>query len=584
MTEEDNSRQTIEEALFELSTEARDLYLDKTVPVLSSRPSPLTFYREFVSSNKPVIIRNSLKHWKALQKWDAQYFRKVGVGDVEVTVAVTPNGLADAVAEDKFVMPEERRMTFSEFLDILEEPEKHNGIFYIQKQNSNLTEEFAHIINDVEREIPWGTEAFGESPDAVNFWMGDGRAVTSMHRDHYENLYCVVRGWKTFILIPPTDIPYIPYDDYQPAVFKETDDGKFDIVVTENSEKVPWISIDPLNPDLVRYPDYAKARPIEVTVKEGEILYLPSLWFHHVRQSHGCIAESLLSLAWVVISNVATLLVRYMMAVRHLNPVKLIRDKQKRIYYTDAHGVVPVYPRWSERLVNLVISDNRRYRNILQWVQRNLPNHSITNFTSSWHDGIVLCSLLEALQPGVCPGSGHLKHHNRVNNCRLGIRLATQSLGLPQDMILPEEMAIADKTTELKILKYVSMIKWAAENKAFTNEMKNEMTCAKKMTSCVAKGSGLEAGIIGKKMRFTLLVTDVVGMFHLNIDIKGPKNEIYNETIISLRQSSDLHQDNSSTALIKDRNPNPSIDERVMEFHRRWIWQQLRTVEEYKTF
>lgn len=26
------------------------------------------------------------------------------------------------------------------------------------------------------------------------------------------------------------------------------------------------------------------------SVKAGEMLYLPSLWFHHVQQSHGCVA------------------------------------------------------------------------------------------------------------------------------------------------------------------------------------------------------------------------------------------------------------------------------------------------------
>ena len=54
--------------------------------------------------------------------------------------------------------------------------------------------------------------------------------------------------------------------------------------------KVPWIAVDPLNPDLKTFPDFAHARSITVTVKAGEVLYLPSLWFHHVRQTHGCIA------------------------------------------------------------------------------------------------------------------------------------------------------------------------------------------------------------------------------------------------------------------------------------------------------
>ena len=88
-------------------------------------------------------------------------FYREQIGDLEVTVTVTPNGYADAVTGGKFVMPEERRMTISKFLDILDNPSSANGVFYIQKQNSNLTDEFSVLLKDVDAEITWGTEAFG---------------------------------------------------------------------------------------------------------------------------------------------------------------------------------------------------------------------------------------------------------------------------------------------------------------------------------------------------------------------------------------------------------------------------------------
>nr|XP_022340537.1 jmjC domain-containing protein 7-like isoform X2 [Crassostrea virginica] len=268
---------TLDEAVEQLALEARE-----------SPPSALTFYREYVSPNKPVVVQNGLEHWPALKKWTPGYLRE-RIGGCEVTVAVTPNGYADAVTDGKFVMPEERRMTMADFLDILDHPNQQSGIFYIQKQNSNFTDEFEEIVDDVESDIQWGTEAFGSQPDAVNFWMGDTRAVTSMHKDPYENLYCVVRGWKKFLLIPPTDAGFVPYETYQAAKFIERD-GEFHIEDDEETDRVPWIAVNPLDPDLVKYPDFGKARGMEVTVKEGEILYLPSLWYHHVRQSHGCIA------------------------------------------------------------------------------------------------------------------------------------------------------------------------------------------------------------------------------------------------------------------------------------------------------
>lgn len=118
--------------------------------------SPLAFYRSFVSSNQPVLIRNACRHWPALKKWNKQYFRYIPstffpvpapnhvsksalinfaffrnkLGEKEAFVAVTPNGYADAVTFDPetekeyFVMPEEKKMKFSQFLDILDNPKE----------------------------------------------------------------------------------------------------------------------------------------------------------------------------------------------------------------------------------------------------------------------------------------------------------------------------------------------------------------------------------------------------------------------------------------------------------------------------
>ncbi|XP_062509764.1 bifunctional peptidase and (3S)-lysyl hydroxylase Jmjd7-like [Corticium candelabrum] len=267
--------------------EARELCFQNEINVLELPPSSLCFYRDWVAPNRPLIIKNALGHWRALSKWTNDYLRDQ-IGGKEVTVSVTPNGYADSVVGDRFVMPEERRMKFVDFLDIMRHPTRHSGVFYIQKQNSNFSEEFKELLSDAELHIPWVTDALGRWPDAVNMWMGDSRAVTSMHKDHYENIYCVVKGEKQFILHPPTDAPFIPYDWYLQGRYKEVG-GKFDII-SEPGEKVPWICIDPLSDLSSSHRLYKVVKPIVCTVRAGEMLYLPSLWFHHVRQSHACIA------------------------------------------------------------------------------------------------------------------------------------------------------------------------------------------------------------------------------------------------------------------------------------------------------
>jgi peptidyl-lysine (3S)-dioxygenase / protease len=43
--------------------------------------------------------------------------------------------------------------------------------------------------------------------------------------------------------------------------------------------------VDPDHPDLGRHPNFAQTLPLHVTVRAGETLYIPALFYHHVRQS-----------------------------------------------------------------------------------------------------------------------------------------------------------------------------------------------------------------------------------------------------------------------------------------------------------
>lgn len=130
-------------------------------------------------------------------------------------------------------------------------------------------------------QLSFASECFGSKPDAINFWAGPDDAVTSLHKDHYENIYAVIKGTKKFTLLPPTDAPWLYEQLYRTGTYQQRADGTFDIELTD--EKRPWIPVDPGCPD-PRYPLFEKASPLEVTVSAGDVLYLPSLWYHKVEQ------------------------------------------------------------------------------------------------------------------------------------------------------------------------------------------------------------------------------------------------------------------------------------------------------------
>lgn len=196
-------------------------------------------------------------------------------------------------------------------------------VLYYSRQNDCLRKELAplwewepspyHDAYVFPRSLDWAEQAFfgtttGNSPrgpDAVNLWMGDERATSAMHKDHYENLFYVLSGEKVFSLCPPADAPFLYEQQVTSGHFRaETDEDngeqcwKVVLDQTERSPKDPtrqissyskvhWIAADPFRRDIKDdFPLLHYAHPVpQVSVKAGEMLYLPSLWFHRVTQT-----------------------------------------------------------------------------------------------------------------------------------------------------------------------------------------------------------------------------------------------------------------------------------------------------------
>eukprot|EP01135_Chromosphaera_perkinsii_P009287 Nk52_evm39s1705 gene=Nk52_evmTU39s1705 len=325
----EREREHILRCIDRLCEDARLLYLPtRQVEVLEIPPSPLEFYREYVSQNRPVVVRNAINHWPALEKWNMEYLKRK-IGGNSVTVALTPNGYADAVIEEEergvkekgekkektkcFVLPEERCVRVEQVLDYLCEEEEQKGretregggdrpVYYVQHQNGNFCTEFSSLSGDIdEGGVGFAREAFGggkedgqgHALDAINMWIGSSRAVSSMHKDPYENIYCVVSGEKTFTLIPPNEIAYLHYEMCAVEKYTYPEHEEFPTsnkgvtrVPVEGMEPIPWIPLDPDDPDYEQYPEFRKAHPISCTIGKGDLLYLPALWFHKVAQ-HG---------------------------------------------------------------------------------------------------------------------------------------------------------------------------------------------------------------------------------------------------------------------------------------------------------
>jgi len=238
------------------------------------RPTPVQFLRDFVLPNKPCVVTGLMDDWPAMRRWNDDYMRE-RLGDKQVSINVTPNGRGDAVTADGyFAMPEERSMRFDEFLIKLRDNSAGDEVVYLSSQNDNLRQEIGDaLLQDVPPSIPFVDEALGHTPDAVNLWMGDSRALTTLHKDHYENIYCVIHGCKRFTLYPPAALPLLYPAQCTPKSYRKTasgwtlEDSKYD----EPGSTRPWITADPEAGPNEKCPLFRHAIATKVDVCRGEV-------------------------------------------------------------------------------------------------------------------------------------------------------------------------------------------------------------------------------------------------------------------------------------------------------------------------
>ena len=100
---------------------------------------------------------------------------------------------------------------------------------------------------------------------------------------------------------------------------------------------------------------------------------------------------------------------------------------------------------------------------LLAWVNTQIPDQHITNFTTNWNSGIALCALVDRIQPGLCPHYATLNVSKGENNCQLGMDIAEEKLNIPT---LMEASDLNNKDVdELSVMTYVSYFFKPANNR-----------------------------------------------------------------------------------------------------------------------
>ncbi len=205
---------------------------------------------EYVNKNKPVILTDAAKKWPAVGKWTPDFF-KTHYGHISKEV----NG---------------RVISLSEQIDLIlrSTPEAPAPYPY----NLEVEDHFPELMHDMQPQLVFGKMDRGLSPLMPRvlmhgtpihevFFGGNGSSFPFVHYDalFLHTQITQIYGDKEFVLYHPDDSPYL--------------------YPSEINEKFSQVT-NVFDPDLKKFPLFAKATPYRETLRAGETIYFPCGWWH----------------------------------------------------------------------------------------------------------------------------------------------------------------------------------------------------------------------------------------------------------------------------------------------------------------
>lgn len=211
------------------------------------------FARQYLYANKPVIITDAIRNWKALCKWTPDFFR-ARYGSKEVTI-------------------DDKRYKVAEFIELVLQSNKDHPAPYLR--NQVIARLFPDQLQDIDLHLKYCT------PNWLNGRFFRASTNQIMHRCSAAEIYIGGEG---------ASFPCLHFDGMHTHAFINQIFGRKQFIAyspdqTSNmypSDQFPNISNVPNveQPDLTKFPLLANTVPIKFFLEPGETLFIPSGWWH----------------------------------------------------------------------------------------------------------------------------------------------------------------------------------------------------------------------------------------------------------------------------------------------------------------
>ena len=225
-------------------------------------PSYAEFVGEFLHPRKPLVITGTLEKWKARSQWTPAFFKE-RFGDVALHVENQPYTLGGFLPH----RDDGKALTLGEFIDLVLASTEENPAPYLRNVH---IDKFLPELNDDLQPLPeyfqpnWLAGPLAQPLDSRlhggRFELYIGGAGGKFPVLHFDTWYIhtflsQIYGVKRYTLFAPDQTPFLYARGNQSRVDLE-------------------------NPDLEKFPLFARATRIELNLGPGEILFVPAGWWH----------------------------------------------------------------------------------------------------------------------------------------------------------------------------------------------------------------------------------------------------------------------------------------------------------------
>jgi hypothetical protein len=217
-------------------------------------PSPSHFVERYVKPGNPVIIQGMIDDWRAFSLWTTDYLLDM-VGSRRVVTQTSPTGLFGLHPERGGPRYEEREIEFRAFVEQTRSSEPRDTRLYMQRLS------IPDVLPELMTDVVLPPYVKQNQVYLLNLWFGPAGNVTQLHYDMPNNFLAQIRGRKRIVLFAPSQTSRLyPY--------------------RTKAYNMSQVNID--QPDIDRYPYFSQARSVEFILEAGELLFLPSFWWHQV--------------------------------------------------------------------------------------------------------------------------------------------------------------------------------------------------------------------------------------------------------------------------------------------------------------